>query len=712
MKRIALLLALLCIVLSSCGGDSGTSPGDGEENPLAADTVGTEGGTIAADGFELTVPPGAFSSRVELALYESDEDHGLGDECMSRFYRLEGLPAEFGDSLMVRIDYDGALSGSTYVVTGREVVFYADDMEPVEDFLYSFHPATESAGSLRARIPPQQSAAALGAARGLRAASGSKNFFAAVSGIDVHKSSEHVKVTYPLGVFAFVDDVVDYIEAAHDTVVAVGMGYAGKPWNWPVQVLVRDFRGAGPTRARVSPEGMYVQIRKDFLTEPNLPDLRLRMGNAMVYAAQNIPGADEYLHQDNIAWNFAVISYMQQKWTEPGTFLRPTVFPGNESYALQGLPIGIPESIRDEYGVGWSPVVKHLAGLYGRSLIGDVYKVTQTTTRNPVEVLFEEIPDPAYNWWPQFVDKYVTGKYYGVESSLLLSRIASGDRFTLSSASDTLKQFSRNVPQVSALLHRVNLDYALIAEDAALEIRMAATEVNEDYMTLLVYRTKDGVVELLGSDNPYTVNGLRDLTLAGYDIVPVQVVSYNDEPYTGDVATKVECRVTSPPPYNWAFISLNSVNAHFVDCYDNEWWDDSWGEMWEGYGTWNGNTFHAAWTDVEQQGSGTNSGSLTITVDPDTRDVVSFRAVETLVSPIGFTFVDSIVGQNVPLYDQTTDPNPHRLCMIVGTGTCSSVGTFAYKRSNEGMGTWIELDSFNCRTATGLSISLWRDPDH
>ena len=705
MKRTLLVIAVIALSLGGCGGDSGTSPQTGEDRPLAADTIGTEGGTLMSDDFELSVPAGAFDGDAELELYESSEDHELGETCVSRFFRLEGLPETFDDTLTVRIAYEGSLSGSSYVVTGEKAAFYGDDLEAVEGFIYSYHLATESSGHLEARIPPRT--AGLKGSPNSGSASTREEAFASITGVDVHKTSEHFRVRYPLSVFSLVDDVVSYLEAAHDTVESIGMGFAGKDWEWPAKIFVTELSGAATVRFSVTSKGLHILYRTSHLTENELPRARRLLGNNIVRAAQNIPDESEFLNSDHIPWHMAVMCYLQQKWTAPGTFTRPGGFGGNERYALGGLPVGIPHPDGVEVGVGWSPVVKHLAGLYGRKIIGDIYKVTQTTAKKPIKVLFEEVPDPAYNWWPQFVDKYVTGQYYGVEAALLLSHIESGDKYTIASASDTLKTFTHDSRQLSARMHRVYLGYALIADDATLELTLSATSVNEDYYTLMVYKAKDGVLELVGAGNPVTVTGLKDLTIAGYDIIPIEVLSYNDEPYTDKVSTELRCRVTSPPPYTWAYISFNDMRAHLEDSYANDWYDDHWNAYWEGSGSWNGNTFTASWTNRPLPSVGSASGSLAITIDPITRDVVNFRAAETRLSTTGFTYVDSIVGGHVPFEYQSTG---HRLCQVVGTGVCSSITSYAYRRDDPGSA-WIELDTHHCLAATYLNVNLAHESD-
>lgn len=704
MKRTVLIFALLILTISGCGGDSGTNPQSEEDIPLAADTIGAAGGTLISDEFELEVPAGAFDADAELKLYESSEDHGFGDNCISRFFRLEGLPETFNDTLTVRIDFEGSVSESTYVGAGEKITFYEDGIEPADGFIYSFYLATTTSGCAEAKIPPPDTG--LRARANTRAASTGDDHYAVFTEVRVEMPTEHFTIDHPLEIALLMSFVEDYIEAAHDTVVSVGMGYAGNQWSWPAKLTVSDFSGGGLTRHRVTDKGLFMCMKPSLVTEDMLPEARRLLGNLMVRAAQNIPNDAEYLGDDYIPWHNAVVCYMQEEWMEPSGFTRPPSFAGREPYALSGLPIGSAGSDAPSRAIGWAAVVKHLTGLYGRKIIGDVYKITQTTTKNPVKALFEVLPDPAYNWWPQFVDKYVTGQYYGVEPSVLLLHISTGDKYTIGSASDTLKTYSHNVPQVSARMNRIYLDYALISEDVSLEINLGATEVNEDYYTLLVYKTKDGAMELVGSGHTVTVTGLRDLTIAGYDIIPIEVISYNDEPYTQEVSTKLKYRVTTPPAFNRVYITLNSADIQYEDSYGNEWWDDYFGGLWTGIGTWNGNAFHASWTNRDLPGVGTATGNLDVTIDPDTKEVLTFRAVETRNSTTGFTYVDSIVGHNVPLDYET--PAPGRVCQITGTGACSSIDAYAYRRDDPGS-TWIRSKSYTCQATTSLAVSFWRD---
>ncbi|MFH1313488.1 MAG: hypothetical protein ABIJ00_09745 [Candidatus Eisenbacteria bacterium] len=708
MKRILPVLVVVVLLLCGCGGDSPTSTDTPVETPEATATIGPDGGTLEIDDFVMTVPAGAFSSDTDLKLFEAAEDHGFGANCVSRFFRLEGLPASFAESLTVRMGYVGTVGEGLLMAVGEMMEFSDTDLETYDDPVFEFHTATEVSGFLEAVIPgtgivSHNRTTILPAQAGSR-----KNYLAALKDVEMKGTSEHFVFVYPVSLYGYVDDLAEYMEAALDTVETVGIGYERKVWKWPGQVVIRSSLAKQPVGFYMDKDrGFHVSVKSESVTDDGLPELRVRLGEAMVFAAQATPDMGALTRSNSLPWNAAVVSWLDEKFTAPGHFVRPLSFAGNESYTLQGLPVGIPELQMADYGRGWSPVLRYLTGRYGYGMIGDIYIAMQTEEADPIDELLEALPDPAYNWWPEFVGNYVTGQYYGVESSLLLSEIMSTDKFEISSASDTARIFFKNRPQLSAWLHRIKLDYPLISEDAGLILGVKGYDVNDDYLTLLVYKTKDGELEFLGSGNIVTVRDIKDLTISGHDIIAVNAVSYYDKPYNQDVLTQVWCSVTEPPPYNWASINPSHLNVHFRDNNDNEWDEDWWDSLWEGKGTWNGSTFNAIWSGRSIPGSGTSSGSLSITIDPATSDVVSFRAAVQNVLSTGWVHTDSIVGGRVLFETSGTVPNPYMSCELVGTAVCPAIPAFWRRLSHDASGTWSEIVSYSCTGDAGLRVSFW-----
>jgi hypothetical protein len=94
---LALCLPFLMIALLSCSQSS-----DPVENPpptdpfelIAEESIGVEGGTLEAEGFELTIPAGAFESTQTLEVFVNDTEIPLSDHAVTAYYRVDGLPEE------------------------------------------------------------------------------------------------------------------------------------------------------------------------------------------------------------------------------------------------------------------------------------------------------------------------------------------------------------------------------------------------------------------------------------------------------------------------------------------------------------------------------------------------------------------------------------------------------------------------------------------
>ena len=704
MTRMLMIPFAVCLLLCGCGGDTVTNPVVEDEIPLAADTIGTAGGAFEASGFQLVIPAGAFDSDAVLTLYESAEEHGFDDNCISQVFRLDGLPESFAESLTVRIEYEGDPGTNLLVAMGQVVTFYDDAYDSSEALAYDFLPATASSGFLEAVVPASHTVASLRNAA-VAAAGKREDHFAALKDVEIKSKSEHVTVMYPIDVFGRVQEIVNFIEAAHDTIVSIGMGYQGSFWNWPVVVTIRNLREGSipvaiPVRYHLSPAlGFIIQIHAPFVNEENYPWLRYFLGNLMTTAAQYIPTKNEYDDRDHYPWHCAVAAWMQQYWPPPGYEDRPRYFVGNEIHALEGLPVPHIGILEASYGYGWSAVLGYLVDQYGRDLIGGVYRNTQTSDEKPIADLMQRIPDAAYNWWPRFVDDYVTGKIYGVDTSVLLSAIDDLNKFKIRSSEDTLFHRGDRPHQVSTSPYRIVLDYALIPEGTALQIAGSAFEVDMDWFTLLVYRTKDGVMEQIASGDTVTVGGLRDLTIAGYDLVVYSLLSYNDEPHNEPFLTDIDCRIVRPPTFTDCRIRVGYTGKWQVGDAEPYW--EYIEPAWYAEGSFTGNTFTG---EIAKWHHGDNtSGSMTVTIDPGTMTVTSFSASAITVEGYG-TSTWGVTGNSLPQISYT--PGVSLECGVEGTATCSYLTSTQWSYVPAVGDRW-DVVGYVCGYDAGIELTFW-----
>lgn len=299
MKRLLLVIITAMITIYGCSDDTSTSPEPVEETPLAAATVGPSGGTLQIPDFVLTVPPGAFSSPAELTLYESEDDHGFGVNAVSRFFRLEGLPDSYSDTLTVSIGYTGTLSGEAYIAAGTEEEVITDDIELVTATFYTLRPAVESSGYLQSNLPPQDASLRFTPER-YHATSKAAPGAARLGAVHNHESqsSEHIILKYPTAFSEFAEDLLGFFEAAHDTVVALGIGYEGKKWNWPVEAVIRNYEsGAISVSVYETPQ---IILSDEKVTADNLPLFQVYAMNVMMQIGMVVPSPRKFSDADNI----------------------------------------------------------------------------------------------------------------------------------------------------------------------------------------------------------------------------------------------------------------------------------------------------------------------------------------------------------------------------------------------------------------------------
>lgn len=713
MRRIFLAVVAFAVMVAvcSCSKDTSTSPEEVvEEVPLAVDTLDAAGGTLEIDDFALTVPPGAFDSPAEIKLYESREDHGFGDNSVSRFFRLEGIPENFSDSLSVRIQYQGTLTGESYIAVGTDEEVSIDGIEQAEGTVYSLLPALEISGYLESRLPPREVGLLSKPGESRGATMGTTSFvgrFVAITGYDA-LNSEHIKLRYPPDLAHYAGELLTTLEAAHDSVVSIGIGYSGRLWDWPVVAVVKDPNPLCGYCIVFTPDKKTpsIIIDKNRMNETDLLRFQYHAAMSMMLIAQKSPSPDDYVEPGNVWWHKGVTLWSGIEFGGAHAPSRPKLLAGNEMKALEGLPVGLNNYyLAIKHGYAWTAIVEYLTRRYGNDILGTIYERIRGGQR-PAMALLKSLPEPEYNWWPHFADQYLNGNIYEVETAMLLVRVVDSDRFMIKTAEDILWNAEKNYNQLSAHLHRIIPECTLIDESAALELSISYAGVDPDYISLLVYKEKDGVLEFVNEGNTVHVKDLKDLTIYGYEILAVVVNSFTEEPYTEKPKINLTARVTKQP-YNWCSISIGLLSAQFTTDEDSTFWDEEWAIRWEGEGTFSGNTFTASWSGRPEPGGEVSTGELTVVLDPATLDVTSFSAQEIYTDALGYQSVDRVSGGDIAFYEITSLPNPYLCCKVLGESTCSKISNLEYKLTHLDSGKWEELDQIICGTEAAIYVTFW-----
>lgn len=154
MKKLFLFIILISILFVSCKENEPTAPE--EETPqkeaLASANIGSSGGKLTTDNFTLTIPAGAFTTSADIKLYEETEN-GFGENAVSPFYKITGLPSDFSLPLNIKIKYGGTLNGESTIAIGYETTALSYDMTQDTTIIsYDFLSTTINDGMLIGEI--------------------------------------------------------------------------------------------------------------------------------------------------------------------------------------------------------------------------------------------------------------------------------------------------------------------------------------------------------------------------------------------------------------------------------------------------------------------------------------------------------------------------------------------------------------------------------
>jgi hypothetical protein len=247
-------------------------------------------------------------------------------------------------------------------------------------------------------------------------------------------------------------------------------------------------------------------------------------------------------------------------------------------------------------------------------------------------------------------------------------------------------------------MFRIDLDYALIDEGAALRLAGSAGDIDLEWFTLLVYKTKDGVLEQIASGDTVTVTGLRDLTIEGYDIVIMDALSYNDDPFTETVTDSIVCKIVRPLPFTDCEIRVGYTGEWQVGDDDPYWNYISPG--WRAEGSFTGDTFTG---ELDQSHHGDNTtGSMTVTIDRETMSVTSFSANALSVDQYG-TSSWGITGGSVPQTSST--PGFSLECGAEGSATCFHITSLQWSYVPVIGDTWTLL-RYMCDGGSSLELTF------
>ncbi|MFH1155253.1 MAG: DUF5719 family protein, partial [Pseudomonadota bacterium] len=568
-------------------GISAVDPSTITSQLLTSETIGPQGGALAAGGFSLTIPTGVFTTPVELKLYKisGDDNNPFGEGRVTDTFRVTGLPDDFPGSLSPVLNYTGPLTDESFIVVGEEVLISSQSSPSMA---YHLFPATQQGGLLTHAAGMTVSGSQLSKGNFASTlsdttASGSfLDFFAitgwatagpdyGVSEIRSNKSSQgHFLIRYPSYFVSRsdLDPLFQYLEEAYAVYETMGFSYGGRT-SWPVEVTVLNL--ASDTyglfcKSIWGNNSATLQFNQNKLG--NLSELRQSTGHEFFHFVQylydsrnNYSRGHDTAYSISLHWlDEAAAVWAEEKFTSTPNYVS-AIRDGHKMAPFDGMEAGAAGNILQAgyHGYGMSAFIKYLVSEYGESIITDIY-LKILDQQHPVEAINQNlgVADNLFMRWEHFLRNYVTGTIYAVTRPEFAGS-ASGI-FRIQTEADTIKTFTENYPDLSAKLFIIRLDDPDISPAKAVSF-----SIDQDLcdITLFKYRNSENLIQYISHSTTKTLTqkNLRSLTDDGYYLVVMVTNSNYFAPYINTKQVKLDIQVASTAAAMSLAASPNTLGA-------------------------------------------------------------------------------------------------------------------------------------------------------
>jgi len=489
MKHIAMrLVTALLTCFLSCSEDKPTAPRGDDYDLVASETIGTAGGALEDEDFTLTVPPGAFDRDVELQLSVSIDHRPFGETQATYGYRLDNLPDEISQPLTLSIRYRRDLEGESFIAMGQTELVIDLDMEEI---LYDFVPAADSAGYLVGRLPAAKAGRPLKARsifHNLTAPRGTGASSRYIHGVtdECISRSDHFELRYPRRLSNIRDELLDDLEACVDVCEILFLD----EFEWQTVIDVQPFESAEQKYAVFSRDipSDHMLLNQSHLTLAELPEVTREAGSE--YVMQYLAHLWNYRYDERSHWLRSAIGLWAQEKLVTTTGHVPPRFRGCEMAPFDGIRAGcgsgdVESALRHGYGL--SALIKYLVG---EEFFGE-------------EGLLQLHAD-------LFAAQAVDGFHTSVGPSI---------------------DFYGCLPDLSARIYGIVLDDDDVEDEDKLRLAVSSPSVGQEDLMVLVFGYQNSEIEFLGAGSELILDDLKGLTEGGWDLLAVVVNSRCHMPY-------------------------------------------------------------------------------------------------------------------------------------------------------------------------------------
>jgi len=497
----------------SIGNASRVMPGVPPNFDLIAEAqIGTAGGTLVSDDFELVVPSGSFNATAALQIY-AGQLFDIQDQPLVGSM-LKGMPET----------YQTALTWRTRIPDGEdvnEVAMFVGESSftptlGTEHVSYSAFPVSVNGQWMETSLPPISEPVS----KRNTPTEPVQPRMVPVFGVPTYFTPEgHFMITNGDDVIAPLDLIVDlggHLEEAYNTLKGMGFDFS-KRTNWPVSVTVRRLEsGTYGVYCNSYFGSNYGYIEFNFLHLDEPDELRTTAGHEFYHLIQYLydnRGAydKKKFPRDSYWFDEAGGSWIEEKFTEQTNYV-PGPYVGNMKEVLTGFQAGAKYG-HQNHGYGLTILTKYINEhlpesvnllIYERILEGD----------HIIQILDELAPaKDRLDWYKEFFRSFVDQTHYPVAPSFLL-----GQRDKTIILTQDNQQFFRQsrIGDLGSAIQAVVINSDTFSNITQLDINMEGANVladpNED-VTMDIYLYGNTLTSLAEDTAEYNIKNLNDFIM-------------------------------------------------------------------------------------------------------------------------------------------------------------------------------------------------------
>jgi hypothetical protein len=708
--RRSLIGVLVCVpvLLAGCSSDGPTQTDTPRDEPLATATIGPAGGTLFTDDFILTVPEGAFGATTELELRLATEDEPYTSSAVTDMYRVDGLPSAYQGALRLALRYEGELSGDSYIAIGQETMVHSlGDLATS----YAIFEATDSSGFLVYDLALPE--AYTSSTRLLGSAGEFEDWVNSIglTNFHDHRTPEgNFEIIAPrtLATTTQMENLGSHFENAYNVFLDKGFDYS-RQLRWPIPVYIRqtDEGWYGYFHAIKYIDGYrYIAMNVSIIDNPDI--VPFTAGHEFLHLVQSLydprPIDTQLLWASRHIWlDEATAVYSEEFFADNPDDFVSSVFRGREYRPFFG--IHIEDANAGEHGYGMASMIKYLTGRFLSSTLLNYYEDIMLD-KHPVEaVIFNA--DETTDWVPDYYRDLLQGEIYNVQPDFWFDTVHSSLIWKVDAATDTLHSTALDMHDMSANTIRVDLDYPEIDESARFSISLTGSPDPLVEVTVFEYDGAGGF-ELIDDDpSEVVVSDIRDLTLAGHDLLALITNRHAASPYTATTYVPIKLRVFQETNPTGCYIVARDIDANFLREFPSDSTDYYSGTHGAGFPKEQGAVVNFTGTTLTQThdylGADGNyyTGTITVTFDATLQNVTSFTAQAT-ISKGDWIMTSTLSGQNIPL----DAGESYRIYKATGPATCTKITGMTWSNSYRTY-TDILQPGWTCNSESELEIWIF-----